>query len=76
MTSNATDTPQVAPFVTFEPPHILAASCSGEAAFWRTSIYTRSMPLLAIFAVANALISSEQRSAITHVLERSFSINA
>jgi hypothetical protein len=30
------------------------------------------MPLLAIFAVANALISSEQRSAITHVLERSF----
>jgi hypothetical protein len=34
------------------------------------------MPLLTICAVANALISSEQRSAFTHVLEQSFSIDA
>ena len=41
MTSNATDTPGPAPFDTFEPPPISAASFSGKAAFWRTSIPAR-----------------------------------
>src|SRR5262245_14668401 len=60
--------------------YIRAAAHLGCFVQWRgrvrTSISTRSMPFLAIFAVANALISSEQRSVITHVLDRSFSINA
>jgi hypothetical protein len=34
----------------------LAALCSGEVAFWRTSISTYSTRLLIICAVANALI--------------------
>ena len=58
-----------APFDTFEPPPISAASFNGEAAFWQTSISTRFMLLLAISAVADALISREQRSPITRVLE-------
>jgi len=69
MTSNATDMPGPAPFDTFEPLSISAASFSGEAAFWQTSIAARFMLLLAIFAVAGALTSSEQESPFTRVLE-------
>src|SRR6267378_3787171 len=76
MTSNAKDTLWPAPFDTFEPPPISAASFNGEAAFWQRSISTRFMLLLTIFAVAGALTSREQRSPITHVLECSFSIDA
>ena len=34
VTSNATDTPQPAPFDTFEPLPTSAATFSGEVAFW------------------------------------------
>jgi hypothetical protein len=67
--ANAKDTLWPAPFDTFEPPPISAASFNGEAAFWQRSISTRFMFLLAIFAVAGALTSREQRSPITRVLE-------
>jgi hypothetical protein len=76
MISNATDTPRAAPFDIFVPQLISVAFCSGEAALWRTLIPPRFMLLLAIFAVVIVLISSEQRSAITRVLERNFFINA
>jgi hypothetical protein len=69
MTSNVTDTPRPAPFDTFELPPISAASFNGKAAFCRTSIPTRSVLLIVILAIADARISSEQRSVITHVLE-------
>jgi hypothetical protein len=67
--SNATDTPHPAPFDTFDLPPISAASFNGKAAFCQTSIPTRSILLIVILAIADARISSEQRSAITRVLE-------
>jgi hypothetical protein len=67
--SNATDTPQPAPFDTFDLPPISAASFNGKAAFCQTSIPTGSILLIVILAIADARISSEQRSAITRVLE-------
>ena len=51
------DTPGPAPFDTFEPLPISAASFSGAVAFWQTSMAARFMLLLAIFAVAGALTS-------------------
>jgi len=48
MTSNATDTPQPAPFDTFELPFISAASFTGKAMFCRTSIPKRSILLIVI----------------------------
>jgi integrase/recombinase XerD len=68
MTSNAKDTLWPAPFDTFEPPPISAASFKGEAAFWQTSISTHFMLLLAIFAVVGALTTREQRSPITRLV--------
>src|ERR1035438_5797906 len=44
--SNATDTPQPAPFDTFDLPPISAASFNGKAAFCQTSIPTRSILLI------------------------------
>jgi len=67
--ANATDTRLPAPFDTFEPPLISAASSSVKAVSWRTSIATPLIPLVAIFVGADAHISSEARSAITHLLE-------
>jgi hypothetical protein len=75
MTSNGKDMPRPAPFDTFELPLISAASFNGKAAFCPISIQTRSVLLIVILAVADAHISSEQRSATTRVLERSFSTN-
>src|SRR6202022_3573476 len=75
MTSNAMDTPGPAPFDTFEPLPISAASFSGEVAFWQTSMAARFMLLLAISAVAGALTSGGQRSPFTRVLEKNFFIN-
>jgi hypothetical protein len=58
-----------APFDTFVPPPISAASFIGKAVVWQTSISTRWIRLVVIFAVADALISSEERLATTRVLE-------
>jgi hypothetical protein len=66
---NATDTPQPAPFDTFDLPPISAASFNGKAALCQTSMSTGSILLIVILAIADARISSEQRSAITRVLE-------
>ena len=43
----------------------------GKAGFWRTSISDRWIPSVAIFAVADARIPSEERLAITLVSESS-----
>jgi hypothetical protein len=51
------------------PPPISAASFIGKVLVWQTSISIRWIPLVVIFAVADALISSEERLAITRVLE-------
>src|SRR5260370_41842936 len=75
MASTAMDTPGPAPFDTFEPLPISAASFSGEVAFWQTSIAAPFMLLLAIFAVAGALTSGGQRPPFTRGLEEHFSIN-
>ena len=69
MTSNAMDTPRPAPFDTFVLPPILAASFIGKAVVWQTSISKRWIPLVVIFAVADALISSDERLATTSLLE-------
>ena len=67
--SIATDTPGQVPFAIFEPPHISASSFSYGAVFWRTSISTYLILLVAIFAGAAALISGVERSAITPTSE-------
>ena len=54
MSSNATDTRLPAPFDTFEPPLISAASSGVKAVPWRTSIATLLIPLVAIFVGADA----------------------
>ncbi len=69
MTSNAMDMPRPAPFDTFVPPPISAASFIGKVLVWQTSISIRWIPLVVIFAVADALISSEERLATTRLLE-------
>ena len=65
ITSNARDTPRPAPFDTFERPPISAVSFGGNTVFWRTSISTRLLLSVSIFAAADVPISSEERLVIT-----------
>lgn len=58
-----------APCDTFVPLPISAVLFIGKAAVWQTSISRCLIALVVIFAVADALISNEERLATTRFLE-------